>query len=360
MSEKRDEKTQTCGYGLIGLCCSDCLLGPCRISPFEKEAQRGICDDPADGMVVKNLFRKVTGEAWRGLADLKEALQNLLIYNAHPTKRKQPIIPEQKGIFEKYACPSGKSKKIQIRYLSKEMEKLFSIFLQGKTPLLENLFPLNAFPFLTRSSFLSGSWVTGLLDIINRSSNESTDIETLLEQCLQVSILTLLCEELRQDIHCLISEERISQSDQKIYDMIRSLPKEPSPMIVLLSNEKSSSREWVHRTAQSLEKDSAGKLLTFSIDGIEGLRELGKRLSERWPLPVSEMKIVALISSSMATWVLGAMALGFSVISYPALPIHGSERAEHFFSEVLKKEFGNPYFFSWREDVLNELLEFLK
>lgn len=360
MTKKGNEMFQTCGYGLIGLCCSDCLLGPCRISPFEKEAQRGICEDPADGMVAKNLFRKVTGETWKGLADLKEALQNLLFYNTHPKKGKQPLIEEQSGILEKYGCPAGKSKKIQTRHLYKEMEKLFSPFPHETTLLLKTFFPKKAFPFLARSFFLSGSLVSNLLDIMKRGPNESTDIETLLEQCLQVSMIPLICEELRQDIHTLISEERMSRSDQKIYDMIKSLPKEPSPILFLLSDEKSSSRGWAHRTAQSLERDQTAKVLTFPVNGMEELREWGERIYEKWGLPVSEMKIITLISSSMAASVLGSLALGFSVISHPTLPIHGSERVENFFSEVLKKEFGNHYFFSWREDVLNEIREFLK
>ncbi len=360
MPEKKDEKILTCGYGLIGLCCSDCLLGPCRISPFEKETQRGICEDPADRVVVKNLFRKVTGEAWKGLADLKEAFQGLLSHHAHPGKRRQPFIERQANIYEKYGCPSEKSKKIQGRYLSKEVEKLFSLFPQEKTLLLKNLFPPRAFPLLTQNSFPSGSLVSFLLDIMSRGSIESPDIETLLEQCLQVSMIPLLCEELRQDIHHLITEEEMSQNDQKFYDVIKSLPKEPSPMIFLLSDEKSSSGEWVHRMAQSLQRDFTGKVPTLSIHGIEGLREVGERLTRRWSLPVAEMKIVTLISSPLATRVLGALALGYSVISHPALPIHGSDRVETFFSEVLKKKFGNCYFFSWREDIPNDVLAFLK
>ena len=66
---------------------------------------------------------------------------------------------------------------------------------------------------------------------------------------------------------------------------------------------------------------------------------------------------VALVS---ATWTLGALTLGFTVISTPALPIHGSERVEKFFSEDLKKRFGNIYFPTWREDLLNAVLEFLR
>ena len=31
-----------CGFGELGLCCRNCLLGPCRIDPFE-EGQRRRC-----------------------------------------------------------------------------------------------------------------------------------------------------------------------------------------------------------------------------------------------------------------------------------------------------------------------------
>ncbi|MDI7259108.1 MAG: hypothetical protein QME90_04195 [Thermodesulfobacteriota bacterium] len=360
MSEGRDENILTCGYGLIGLCCSDCLLGPCRISPFEKDSQRGVCKDNVDLMVFKNLLRAVTGEVLEGLRDLKEAAERLLPRDSHQGRRPQSSIKEQEGILKKYGCPPGKSKKIQNRYLFKEVEKLLSPFSQGKNMLLKNLFPEKAFTPLTQNSFPSGSLTSALLDTRRRDSTESPDIETMLQQCLQVSMIPLLCEELRQDINDLLSEEGSSRNDQKTSDAIRSLPMEASPVIFLLSDEKISSGEWVHRTAQSLQEAFKGKVPTFSVNGIGTLREMGKRLSERWSLPLTGMRIVALVSSPRATWVLGTLSLGFSVISHPALPIHGSERVEKFFSEGLKRKFGNTYFLSWREDHLHCLLEFLK
>ncbi len=27
-----------CGYGLLGICCRNCAMGPCRIDPFEEGA----------------------------------------------------------------------------------------------------------------------------------------------------------------------------------------------------------------------------------------------------------------------------------------------------------------------------------
>jgi hypothetical protein len=57
---------------------------------------------------------------------------------------------------------------------------------------------------------------------------------------------------------------------------------------------------------------------------------------------------------------LGALALGFSVVSRPALPIHGSEQAERFFLKDLPKERGQVYLAFREEDPLSILLDGLK
>ena len=31
-----------CGFGILGLCCKNCNLGPCRIDPFGEGAQYGV------------------------------------------------------------------------------------------------------------------------------------------------------------------------------------------------------------------------------------------------------------------------------------------------------------------------------
>ena len=52
-----------CGFGLLGLCCRNCLIGPCRIDPFGQGAQRGSCGVDADVMVARNLLRHVVAGA---------------------------------------------------------------------------------------------------------------------------------------------------------------------------------------------------------------------------------------------------------------------------------------------------------
>jgi carbon-monoxide dehydrogenase catalytic subunit len=48
-----------CGYGDSGLCCRNCLQGPCRINPFGDEPKKGICGSSADVMVARWLDRAI-------------------------------------------------------------------------------------------------------------------------------------------------------------------------------------------------------------------------------------------------------------------------------------------------------------
>lgn len=48
-----------CRFGELGICCTNCLQGPCRINPFGKEPSRGICGATAYTIVSRNLLRKI-------------------------------------------------------------------------------------------------------------------------------------------------------------------------------------------------------------------------------------------------------------------------------------------------------------
>jgi carbon-monoxide dehydrogenase catalytic subunit len=54
-----------CGFGQLGICCTVCNMGPCRIDPFSvaggagEGAQCGVCGATADTIVARNLARKV-------------------------------------------------------------------------------------------------------------------------------------------------------------------------------------------------------------------------------------------------------------------------------------------------------------
>ena len=53
-----------CGFGELGICCRNCNMGPCRISPFEDAGpKQGVCGATADIIVARNLIRMIAGGA---------------------------------------------------------------------------------------------------------------------------------------------------------------------------------------------------------------------------------------------------------------------------------------------------------
>jgi len=52
-----------CDFGVLGLCCKNCVLGPCRIDPFGDGATRGVCGATADIIAARNLARHVAAGA---------------------------------------------------------------------------------------------------------------------------------------------------------------------------------------------------------------------------------------------------------------------------------------------------------
>lgn len=53
-----------CSYGEVGVCCTNCTMGPCRIEVFEdKGPQKGVCGATADIIVARNLLRMIAAGA---------------------------------------------------------------------------------------------------------------------------------------------------------------------------------------------------------------------------------------------------------------------------------------------------------
>ncbi len=50
-----------CGFGSLGLCCRNCMKGPCRIDPFGEGPQYGICGADRDTIVARQLIRMMAG-----------------------------------------------------------------------------------------------------------------------------------------------------------------------------------------------------------------------------------------------------------------------------------------------------------
>jgi len=59
MWERYDQMQPQCRFGELGICCTICLQGPCRINPFGKDPQRGICGATDYTIVSRNLLRRI-------------------------------------------------------------------------------------------------------------------------------------------------------------------------------------------------------------------------------------------------------------------------------------------------------------
>ena len=63
--DRFDKQQPQCNFGLAGICCRICHMGPCRIT---KKSPRGVCGADADLIVARNLLRAVAaGTAQHGM-----------------------------------------------------------------------------------------------------------------------------------------------------------------------------------------------------------------------------------------------------------------------------------------------------
>ncbi|ACJ16506.1 carbon-monoxide dehydrogenase, catalytic subunit [Thermococcus onnurineus NA1] len=53
------EQQPQCGFGLLGVCCKNCTMGPCRIDPFGVGPTKGVCGADADTIVARNIVRMI-------------------------------------------------------------------------------------------------------------------------------------------------------------------------------------------------------------------------------------------------------------------------------------------------------------
>ena len=62
--DRFDRQKPQCNFGLAGVCCKVCNMGPCRVTA---KSPRGVCGADADLIVARNLLRSVAAGAALGL-----------------------------------------------------------------------------------------------------------------------------------------------------------------------------------------------------------------------------------------------------------------------------------------------------
>jgi carbon-monoxide dehydrogenase catalytic subunit len=89
------KQTPQCGFGELGICCRNCLQGPCRIDPFGEGATLGACGASADTIVARNLLRAIAAGTAAHSGHAKH-LAHTLLKSAHGQAPDYPIRDEVK------------------------------------------------------------------------------------------------------------------------------------------------------------------------------------------------------------------------------------------------------------------------
>ena len=58
--DRFDRQQPQCSFGITGICCKNCFMGPCKIT---KKAPRGVCGADADLIVARNMLRSLASGA---------------------------------------------------------------------------------------------------------------------------------------------------------------------------------------------------------------------------------------------------------------------------------------------------------
>ena len=360
-TERETGKSPACGYGLLGLCCSSCLLGPCRISPFETKSAKGLCGDDADLMVAKNILRVVTAEAAADVKEFSEDIRTLGTPASRQTVTKRPAKNVFQALVEKYGLRPRISVNRFIDYFLRESKNLLSPLAEPRRSnmLPPALYHEGAFPHVHRDNLLPESLIGPIFDGLSQLREESQAVERILWQCLRTSLVAFICEELRRDVRFLTQEELFPGRERESMGIVDYLPRDPLQIVVILAHGEGVSGESIDRTTDELRERLKGRVPVIPAKAMSDLPRIGRAFFRKWSLPVNGSGSIVAVFSSSVSPALGALACGFTAVSIPALPIHGSPAVEKFLCQGIKERFGSAYLPPRRGEILPVILEFL-
>ena len=325
-----NEEIPACGYGLTGLCCSACLSGPCRISPFEPASDGGKCGASADQLVAGNLLRLIADETAVRLAKLARLVKKWRPALAGAAAADRPGA----AFLAKYGLDGSGSPADEIDDLLSPDPTAAAI-----SPLLGRLYPEAVFPqFYSAELLPTGSLTLTLLDAFRTGHLNAAPTEDLLHTCLTLSLVALIGEELSRDLQCLADPDLARRADRRQTQILETLARVSSPACILYFAD---APQGPKPEAEALREKLEGPLIDLSqpVDLLDIARRFhGLRSST----PADSAPLVITLSASPVR-VVGLLCCGYTVASCPGLPLSGSQRAVSFFCKELKDLTGSVY-----------------
>jgi len=128
--DRLESQEPQCGFGQLGVCCTVCSMGPCRIDPFGEGAQVGVCGANADTIAARNLARKIAVGA-SAHSDHGRDVAHTLSHVAEGKKQDHghdyQILDEEKlkSVAQEYGIDISKPKEQIAKELGKKLSEEF-------------------------------------------------------------------------------------------------------------------------------------------------------------------------------------------------------------------------------------------
>jgi len=115
-----------CGFGQLGICCTICDMGPCRIDPFGEGAKAGVCGANADTIAARNLARKIAVGASAHSDHGRDVAHTLsLMSEGHAHDYEIVDIEKLKTLAQEFGIDITKTKEQIAKELSKKLLEEF-------------------------------------------------------------------------------------------------------------------------------------------------------------------------------------------------------------------------------------------
>jgi carbon-monoxide dehydrogenase catalytic subunit len=124
--DRLEQQEPQCGFGQLGVCCTVCGMGPCRIDPFGEGAQVGVCGANADTIAARNLARKVAVGASAHSDHGRDVAHTLsLLSEGHAHDYEILDIEKLKTLAQEFGIDTNKTKEQIAKELGKKLLEEF-------------------------------------------------------------------------------------------------------------------------------------------------------------------------------------------------------------------------------------------
>ena len=124
--DRLESQEPQCGFGQLGLCCTVCNMGPCRIDPFGEGAQVGVCGANADTIAARNLARKIASGASAHSDHGRDVAHTLsLLSEGHAHDYEILDVDKLKILAQEFKIDTNRTKEQIAKELSKKLLEEF-------------------------------------------------------------------------------------------------------------------------------------------------------------------------------------------------------------------------------------------